>query len=472
MNKLPTTRPSVADYSSEVLRRFGDPFMTFKGKTTLNVTTIGRLFARNHDLFWDQQDANFYRPAASSSILEPISIETTTDLLRDFVTRIAKRESVTTGSLKLGASMIHAILGVVKSESPFPDYSHQNLFPVANGVVRFGVGELRRLRGRVEFGFKHRCPVTYNPRAQCPQFLQFLAQILPDQADQRLLQMYMGGAFTGLNSTRRILLIRGPSVSGKTTLLRIQEFLLGRDMVGDLRSDMLDQRFEKSFFVGKRQLSAKDVPADALQRRSAKSLKHLSGGDITQAEQKFAGKTDIRGSFFIVISSNGDLRLNLENDETAWIGRLAVLDFKKPLILKRVADFAENLLATEGEGILNFFIEGGQEFLREVRKHGDIKLTIAQTSRVLKLVMASKSLEVFVYRHIAVTPGSSLSNDMIIRKYAYFCRQQGFTPVSSHVIYARLPDLMLHMRGATRNISLTERFGTSRAYGGVSFVGI
>jgi hypothetical protein len=472
MNQLPTPLPSLAGYSSEVLQRYGSPFAHIKGKYTLNVSSVGRLFGRSTNLFWEPQEREFYRASGSSAILEAVPIETVIDHLREFTAALSRREKVPSGSVKLTATIIRAVLDVVKSESKFPSYPHQHLFPVANGVVRFGVNAVRLLKSRVEYGFKSQCPVNYNPQAQCPQFLKFLEELLPKPEDRRMLKLYLGGAFTGLNPTRHILLIRGVGGCGKSTFAKLQEVLLGPNMVRDLRLDFLTTRFEPSFFLGARQLSAKDVPGDSLQRRSAKALKHLSGGDLTQAEQKFKGKVEIQGSFFIVITSNGDLRVSLEDDEEAWLGRLLILDCKSTPYRQQIASYADVLLATEAEGILNFFIEGGQEFLREVKKHGNIRTTNEQRRQVYKLVMASKSFEIFFGRHISAANGDVLSNDMILRKYAKYCRQEGFTPVSSQVIYARLPDLMLHQRRATRDIRFIDGSRNGLAYSNVKFVDI
>ncbi|WP_170266738.1 DUF5906 domain-containing protein [Brevifollis gellanilyticus] len=456
-----------------MLRRYGRPFILNKGKYCLNVPCVAHLFGRKAKLYWEPLESQFYHVANTSFILETATIEAVITLLRDFVAALAAREKVSLASLNLTDSAIRAILSVVKSASTFPSYPHQNLFPVANGVIRFGVRKVRLLKSRVEHGFTHQCPVKYNSEAKCPKFQKFLEEVLPNSDDRRVLKLYLGGAFTGLNPTRRILLIRGLGGSGKTTLMRLQESLLGRRFTGDLRIDSLSSRFEKSFFMSARQLSAKDVPADSLQRRSAKALKHLSGGDVTQAEQKFKGKVDIHGSFFIVITSNGELRVSCENDEGAWLDRLLILDFQKAQLCKRSANYADQLLATESEGILNFFIEGGQEFLREVAKHGTIRTNPDQVRRAFNLiVLASKSLDIFVALHVAKAPSEALSNDMIIRKYVEFCRCNDVTPASSHVVYARLPDLMLHIHDSTQSTRMNEGGGSNKAYADVTFIDV
>ena len=328
--------------------------------------------------------------------------------------------------------------------------------------------KIRPLRFYPEYGFKTGSNVGYKPEAKCPKFLALLEQILPDAKDRRLLQMYLGGAFTGRNHTRRMLVMRGPTGSGKSTIMKIQETILGYGWVGDLRPEFLGSQFELSHSLDVRQMSAKDVAANTLSVQGAKHLKHLLGGDITQAEVKYGGKKRVSGNYFVVITSNSDLRIALENDEDAWLSRLLVLDFTKIAGQHFDLGYVDRLIKEEAPGILNFFLEGGMMYLREVRKHGDLRQTPAQTRRAENLVMASKSLEVFVTSKLVFCNGPDMTNDEVIKAYADFCKGRGWTPISSAVLYSQLPDLMLHKLGATKAANVVREGVRHKGYRNVS----
>jgi putative DNA primase/helicase len=61
--------------------------------------------------------------------------------------------------------------------------------------------------------------VNYNPRAQCPRFRKFLAEILPSPSLRAWLRRVIGYALTGDTSARAVFVLFGRGNNGKTTLL-------------------------------------------------------------------------------------------------------------------------------------------------------------------------------------------------------------------------------------------------------------
>ena len=429
---------------------YGPTFIVSGNKLKLSHVEAARSFVNTMGVSWDANAQCFLHFDKSNKTFQPISILDTKELLVTHICAQAKKAALSTAILNPSNAKLNDVLEFAKSLNPAVVCDANGLLPVANGVVRFGKTKVSLLRHNAKYGLRHCLPYDYDPNATCPRFDEMVQRVVPDDDDRRVLQMYLGGPLTGLNQTRRMLWMHGPAGTSKSTILNIQEAILGRAYIGDLRTGLLESRFEKSHLIGKRQLSAKDVPANFLKNQGAKSLKHLVGGDGTQAEVKFGGKVNIHGNFFVVMPSNGELRLSLEGDEEAWMERLIVLDFAGNRPTKLKANFADVLLAEEGSGILRWMIEGGMMYLTEVRKYGDIRLNRAQKQRIEGLVLASKSLEVFASTKVGFIEGQTLTNDELIRAYSDFCKKRAWEPVSSHVLYSRLPDLMLHEHGASR----------------------
>ena len=435
---------------------FGAPLLK-SGKTwKINQLATAQAFASDYRIFWDQVRQTFTSVHDSDQVFRPLTITTAKSHLTECLQRLASNAKAELSNLSITDKKLSGILEIVKSRSMAPDVTKGRLFPVANGVLDFSGPRIKRLPHDQAYGFRFASPVSWDAKATCPKFKAMLERVLPDRQDRQLLQMYLGAPMTGMNQTRRMLWIHGPAGTSKSTIMSIHRKIFGDYLTGELKTALLTTRFEKSHLLDKRLLIAPDAPADILSVSGAKSLKHMLGGDITQAEVKFGGTESLHGDFFVIITSNGELRINLEGDEEAWIERMLVLDLVGGTLTEKKANFADALVAEEGPGILRWMAEGGRLYLREVEKTGDIKLTTSQLQRIENLVMASKSLEVFVNQKIGFIEGQNLTVDEILRAYSLFCKERGWEPVSSHVLYARLPDLMLHKHGATKSSSINR----------------
>ena len=435
-----------------------------KKKSKLNHMAFAHAFVENLDIHWCTETKTFHAHDERDHIFKPLPPDGAKDLLGAFITEVAKEVNVTQEHLNITDAKLESVLKLARSIDPLRPANHLGCLPVQNGVVYFGSRQVSLVPNIRKYGFRYVMPFEYHKDAECPMFEAMVERVLPDPHDRRVFQMYLGAPLTGLNCTRRMLVMKGPTGTSKSTILKIQETILSPKMVADLRAGLLGSRFEKSFLLEKQQLSAKDVPANFLQSQGAKSLKHLVGGDGTEAEIKGGGKAQIHGNFFVVITANGELRIALEGDESAWAERLIVLDFTGGKAKKSKADYAAALLKEEGNGIFRWLCDGGMAYLKEVRAHGDIRLSAAQRLRVDNMVLASKSLEVFVSSKLAYLEGQDMTNDEIIRAYSVFCKERGWEPVSSHVLYSRLPDLVLHKLGASKASDVIRNGARHKGY--------
>jgi hypothetical protein len=453
--------------TSSIKGTHGACFSVKMGQCILNYATIARLAALRLGISWDEDAKVFYRWDENITAHMPLNKRHVPSLVRSYTQKLLMKEGAPRSGQSVSKRDLAEIITTLQATCPFPRPCSQNYFPAKNGVIRFGPAGIRKLSPRRCFGFKHVAIASYI-KSQTPQkFLKLLDTVLPDMDDQKILIKYLGGAFTGNNPTRQMLLLRGPGGSSKSTILNVVEKLLA-PWVADLRITHLGGRFEHSLYIGKRLLCAKDVPGNSLRISSAKLLKPLSGGDRLQAEQKFGGFASLVTTPFIVMTSNSELLLEPENDEQAWLDRVIVLDLTRPEYLNRIADYADVLIQKEGDAIISMFINAGAEFLAEVRQCGALQLSSEQKSRAENLVYASNSLRHFVQTRIHSAPNTSLSSSAVTLAYVQFCRQRGWKPVSLSVLRARLPDLMLYHHNAMRDTPVVENNRATIGYGNMS----
>jgi phage/plasmid-associated DNA primase len=252
-------------------------------------------------------------------------------------------------------------------------------------------------------------------------------------------------------------------------LVEILERVIGPDNCTELRTDLLYERFEMSRFVGKTLLSGKDVAGDFLQHRGSSALKKLVGHDLLGAEMKSSNDgVRLRGDFAVVCTCNSRLRVRLDGDVEAWRRRLLLVEYSKPKPEQAVRDFADALLAQEGEGILLWMIQGAASHLLEIKQQGDFQLSDRQRGRIDNLLNESDGVRHFLTDCIVADAEGDVSTQELVAAYTEFCNERHWRANSIRDVENQLPDLMLQIHGVNRCHGIGRGDSNVRGYNGVS----
>jgi len=298
---------------------------------------------------------------------------------------------------------------------------------------------------------RNRSPIAYDPAAQCPKFKELiLGHVEPD--NQELLQQYGGQCLLGRNLTQRIAMLDGVGGASKGAFVCVTQGIVGTANTYELRTQLLDQRFEIGRMIGKTLLLGADVKADFLSRGGASRLKSLVGGDRLEAELKASNKRFLMsGHFNVMITSNSRLRVRLEGDQSAWQRRLTIVTYEKAFNGNKIPDVDQLLLQTEGSGILNWYLEGAQKLLKSIAQTGDIYQSERQRERVKTLLLESDSLRIFLRENIIQKHSASLTADEIIGEYNQSCIDAGWSPMPRRIAEEQLENLMLEFFGTPKS---------------------
>jgi P4 family phage/plasmid primase-like protien len=345
-----------------------------------------------------------------------------------------------------------------------------NFIHLANGVLVFKDGAFVFERFDPKFKSRNRSPVSYDKDATAPRFRdEFLKPLHPD--DQLLIQKYFGQALLGRNITQTILLLDGESATGKTTLAKIMRNLIGMDNTYQLRTSLLNDRFEIGRYIGKTFLIASDVDAKFLSAQGASRLKCLVGGHPIPAELKRNNSPfTVEGVFNVVITSNCRLLVRLQGDVEAWRRRLLVVRYQNPRSGATIADFDKVLIEEEGSGILNFGLEGVSKLFSDlVSNQGRIKFTPEQEARLNKLLDESDSLRVFLKNSLIQDLKSDLTVKEILEEYFKECIDNELSPIPLQDTRKMLDSLMMELFAVSR-VNDIKRLGKSqRGFSNVRF---
>ncbi|MEV2236682.1 phage/plasmid primase, P4 family [Micromonospora sp. NPDC049891] len=270
-----------------------------------------------------------------------------------------KRWAPTTGKI---ANLRDAIGSAVLAR-PWEE-DDERCVAVTNGVV---APSTRRLEPHSPRRFNlTSLPFAYDPRATCPRWLAFLAQVLPDDGEARqFLQEWTGYLISGRTDLQKMAHLYGARRSGKGTIARITEALLGPDAVAAPSLSSLAGTFGEQPLIGKSLAVLSDVNWNFREVGEAvEVLKKISGEDSRDVNRKnretWHGKLGVR---FMIIG-NDEPKFN--DASGALAGRMIHIRFRTSFYGKEDPNLTRNLME-ELPGILNWALDGLDRLTRRGR---------------------------------------------------------------------------------------------------------
>ena len=125
---------------------------------------------------------------------------------------------------------------------------------------------------------------NYEPTAECPMFLRFLSEVLPE-GEIPVVQEMMGYFTIPINKAQKSFVMVGAPKAGKSTILSIvQDVLLGSENVSNISWQKLSERFKSAELFGKLANVFADLPSKNIE--DGDMFKVLTGDDTITAERK------------------------------------------------------------------------------------------------------------------------------------------------------------------------------------------
>ena len=205
-------------------------------------------------------------------------------------------------------------------------------------------------------------PVSYNPKAKCPQFLKFISDV-SHKEDKNFIQEYIGYLFYRKYTFAIFVLLLGHGRNGKTTLIKILTKLLGKNNVEHLPLHKLaTDDFARVRLYRKWANLCADIETHEIKRTGA--LKSLSGGDPMFARGLYKDGFNFENIAKLLFASN---ELPVCLDKTfAMEERFAVVEFPNefPRGSPDCDPFIYEKLIEELPGIFNYAMEGLDRLLK------------------------------------------------------------------------------------------------------------
>ena len=265
-------------------------------------------------------------------------------------------------------------------------------------------------------------PATYDPNAKCPEFDKWLANVLPDPENQYLLLQLFG--YSMLQDVRfgKIVVLYGPTHTGKSTCLDLLKAFLGAENVSALTLHALDneeRRFTRSGLVNKLANLSADLSSKHLAGDS--QIKQISVGDPMQVE--FKGVQSFSYSPFATLWASCN-QFPVSYDRTdAWYERLVILPFFEQHTGKQ-AD--RNLLKrltqpTEISGILNHVLDALKTLLDE----NVFRLTSFTDELLDEYRIENDNALRFLLEEYEINPDWRVYEETLYKHYVEWCEDEG-----------------------------------------------
>jgi len=211
----------------------------------------------------------------------------------------------------------------------------------------------------------------FDPTAECPLWIQTVAEILPDPTSQALLAQIFGACLVPSNSHQKGFIFWGDGANGKSVVTDVLEAVIGRENTAALHLTDFQERFRLAELQNKlinfsTEVEAKGLVSDA-------RIKSIVSGDPLTAERKNQQPFVFRPFCKLVISCNN---LPQTTDRSyGYFRRWLLIPFTQTFSgTKQDRNRGRTIIETELSGVLNWAI-GGYKALRESRQFIDSKAT-------------------------------------------------------------------------------------------------
>ena len=233
-----------------------------------------------------------------------------------------------------------------------------------NGIIDLRTGDF--ITNEPEYLMMKSLAVSYDPEKDCPKFKKFIAEVMLGHPDViAFLKRLAGQMLLGITNKDKFIILIGDGLNGKSVFIDIIVNLLG-DYAEQTDADVFtENRGNKDYFkaelVGKRIVAMNESSrGDKLDSSMVKSC--VRSGKIV-ARSPYMKPITYQPMFTPVLSTNN--LPYIEQDPAVW-ERLLIIPFDYVVPKdKRDDKLKENLIKEEAQGILNWMIEGAQDFLEQ-----------------------------------------------------------------------------------------------------------
>jgi putative DNA primase/helicase len=288
-----------------------------------------------------------------------------------------------------------------------------------NGLLQISTGEL--YGSTAQFFTRSALPIDFDPDALCPLWLKFLEEVFEGNVELILLvQQMFGYLLTSDTSHQKIFYFNGVPGSGKSTIMRVLDALIGEKNICNPSIADLAERSTLNDMTGSTLAKITDMNTSNVVHLSeaASNMNRISGGDPVHVFRKFKEGINVKMGVRFLMA--GNTFPNFGQYANALRRRLLVIPFNKSFEDNPDTELSDKLIA-ELPGILNWALEG----LISLRTAGKFIEPAASLDAKADILNSGDPVRSFVADECDLSPALSVNKDVAFARYLQHCAANG-----------------------------------------------
>jgi putative DNA primase/helicase len=237
-----------------------------------------------------------------------------------------------------------------------PNLTNNEYIALTNGIISLAPNGGNNLLAHTPEWFSTTClPYSFDAKATCPRWLEFLDTVLEGDTERiRLLQESCGYLLTPDTRFHKFLLLQGAGANGKSVVLEIVEALLGSENVSHVGLEVLGDRFQGTMTINKLLNIAAEVNEHA--KLDEGMLKKFIAGDTMYFDRKGIAGLSAKPTARLMVATNNPPMV-LDRSEGMW-RRMMLIPFRITIPPAQQDYQLASKLKSELPGIFNWAREG------------------------------------------------------------------------------------------------------------------
>ncbi|MDF2951745.1 MAG: phage/plasmid primase, family, C-terminal domain protein [Anaerocolumna sp.] len=272
-------------------------------------------------------------------------------------------------------------------------------------------------------------PFDYNQVSEKESVVvEFLNGIMPDEDDRKMFLEFIGYCMTTDTGLQKFLVINGVGGTGKSTIVRLVNNVIGKENISNLSLQDLNQRFDATNLFGKILNSCADIPSKAMEQVDI--IKKITGEDRIKGEYK-GGAVFFFNNYAKLLFSANEIPISLDDKTNAYYRRFLIIN-----INKRCHEI-KNLEQRLNEEI-HIFISIVVNAVHEMYKRGSITESQGSKDAILELYKASDGVQAFIIDELEISATGKTDRTKLYKWYEDYCLENGRSPITSNGFYKNL----------------------------------
>ena len=249
------------------------------------------------------------------------------------------------------------------SEARFPVLSANDTpkINLRNGTLHFTPSGVELKPFDKRDGLPYQLPYVFAPSATAPLCQQFLARVLPNAAEQKLIFQYVGYVFLPRLNLEKILFLIGDGSNGKSVLLNIIRALVGDEQCCSFSLEEITKSDYHRAVLGNYILN---VSTENSTRMATEFFKKIASREPLQARHPY-GRPFLVSEYATSIFAMNSRPRDVE-PTGAFFRRFLIVPFNVLIPEdEQDSDLAKKIIDNEMSGVLNYVVEGVRSLLAE-----------------------------------------------------------------------------------------------------------